>query len=113
MLANNYRSFQNPLPPKEVHFVELSVEPWEDNNRLKVFVKISEFSLPPNFNFFISDTNNSIISEVTLIENVDKEFVFTMHLRNYSGQKDLIISGEIFYQDEIGVVNRKSIKISI
>lgn len=113
MLENNYRSFQNPLPPNEVHFVELSVEPWEDNNRFKVFVKISEFSTPPNLNFYFSDTNNSIISEVTLIENVDKEFVFTMHLRNYSGQKDLLLTGEIFYQNEIGVVNRKSIKLSL
>lgn len=113
MLMNNYRSFQNPLPPKDVHFVDLSVEPWEDNLRLKVFVKISEFSDPPNLNFFISDMNDSKISEVTLIENVDKEFVFTMHLRNYSGQRDLLIIGEIFYPDEIGVVNRKTIKINL
>lgn len=113
MSFQNYKSFQNPLPPKEVHFQDLRVEPWEDKTRLKIFVNISEFLNPPNINFYIKDSKNSILSEVTLIENVDKEFVFTMHLRNYTIQKELTMYGEIFYADDIGVVNSKTIGFSI
>lgn len=113
MGIKNYKSFENPLPPEEVHFLDLKVEPWEDKNRLKVFVKISEFTTPPNLNFFITDENDSLISEVTLIENIDIEFVFTMHLRKNSNQQTLFLKGEIFYQEDIGIVNRKTISFTI
>lgn len=113
MKINNYKFFENPLPPEEVYFIELKVEPWEDNNRLKIFVSISEFSSPPNLNFFITDEKRTLLSEVTLIENIDKEFVFTMHLRHHSDQKELILNGEIFYPDDIGIVNRKTVPFTI
>jgi hypothetical protein len=113
MNINSFKFFKNPLPPEDVHFMEIKIEPWEDNNRLKVFVSISEFSSPPNLNFFIRDKNGSLLSEVTLIENIDKDFVFTMHLRNHSEQKELVLEGEIFYQDDLGVVNRKTVSFTI
>jgi hypothetical protein len=113
MFSSSINEFTNPLPPKEVHFLELKVEPWEDKSRLKIFVKISQFSIAPNLNFFIKDKENSLLSEVTLIENIETDFVFTMHLRNYSDQKDLCIFGEIFYGDEIGVVNSISTEFSL
>ena len=105
-------NFTNPLPPNEVHFIDLKVEPWEDKMRFKVFAQISEFEEPPNLNFYISNTNSEIISEVTLIENIDTDIVFTMHLRNSSQQNLLTLIGEIFYSDEIGKVDSKSISFN-
>ena len=112
MNFNHFKTFENPLPPSEVHFIELKVEPWDDKTRIKVFVKISEFSVPPNFNFFIKH-NETILSEVTLIENIDTEFVFTMHMRIPSDQNSFTLLGEIIYQDEIGTVDIKSLQFTI
>ena len=113
MFTSSMKDFDNPLPPKEVHFLDLNVEPWEDNARLKIFVKLSQFSTPPHLSFFIKDKNDLLLSEVTLIENIETDFVFTMHLRNYSDQKELFIFGEIFYDDEIGVVDKISSSFSV
>ena len=113
MHFNQFKSFENPLPPSEVHFVDLKVEPWEDKTRIKVLVKISEFSSPPNFNFSIKSNEGDFLSEVTLIENVDTEFVFTMHFRSPTTHNSFTLLGEIFYQDEIGTVDSKSLSFTI
>lgn len=113
MFSPEMKNFSNPLPPKEVHFIDLKIEPWEDKMRYKVFVQISEFAQPPNLNFYISNLNSEIISEVTLIENVETDIVFTMHLRNLSQQNQLKLLGEIFYSDEIGVVDSKTVSFNL
>jgi hypothetical protein len=111
MFSPEMKNFTNPLPPNEVHFIDLKIEPWEDKMRFKIFVNISEFLVPPNLNFYFTNTNDEVISEVTLIENVDTDIVFTMHLRNASQLNQLTLLGEIFYSDEIGKVDSKSIYI--
>ena len=113
MFSPELKNFTNPLPPNEVHFVNLKVEPWEDKMRFKVFAQISEFLEPPNLNFFITNKTSEIISEVTLIENVDTDIVFTMHLRNTSQQNYLTLLGEIFYSEEIGIVDSQTISFSV
>jgi len=113
MFSPEMKNFTNPLPPKEVHFIDLKIEPWEDKMRFKVFVQISEFLEPPNLNFIITDKNSEIVSEVTLIENVDTDIVFTMHLRNASQQNQLTLLGEIFYSEEIGKVDSQTINFSL
>lgn len=113
MFSPEMKNFNNPLPPNEVHFIDLKIEPWEDKMRLKVFAQISEFLEPPNMNFFITNKNSEIISEVTLIENVDTDIVFTMHLRNTCQQNQLTLLGEIFYSEEIGKVDSLTISFSL
>jgi hypothetical protein len=113
MFSPELKNFTNPLPPNEVHFIDLKIEPWEDKKRLKVFLKISEFTQPPNLNFYISNTNSEIISEVTMIENIDSEIVFTMHLRSSDQSDQLTLSAEIFYSDEIGKVDSKTISFNL
>lgn len=113
MFSPEMKNFTNPLPPSEVQILDLKIEPWEDKKRYKVFLKISEFTHPPNLNFYISTNNSEIISEVTMIENVDTDIVFTMHLRNHHQPDQLTLTGEIFYPDDIGKVDEKSISFNI
>jgi hypothetical protein len=113
MFSPEMKNFTNPLPQNEVHFIDLKIEPWEDKMRFKVFVQISEFLEPPNLNFYIYNENSELISEVTLIENVDTDIVFTMHLRNTSQQNQLKLLGEIFYSDEIGKVDTQTIRFTL
>ena len=113
MFSPEMKNFTNPLPPNEVRFIDLKIEPWEDKKRLKVFVQISEFTQPPNLNFYISNSSSEIISEVTMIENVDTEIVFTMHLRSSNLSNQLSLSAEIYYSDEIGKVDSKTISFNL
>ncbi len=107
MFSLKLKNFQNPLPPTEVKFIDLSTEPWEDNKRIKIFARITEFTTPPNLTFTIVDNGNHVLSEVTLIENIDTDIVFTMHLRNPKNQNKLQLRGHIFYPEEIGTVDQK------
>lgn len=113
MFSPDMKNFDNPLPPDQVRFLDLYVEPWEDKKRLKVFVKITQFTTPPNLSFQILDNQDVNLSEVTLIENVDTDIVFTMHLRSQNEQEDLTLKGEIFYSEEIGQVDKKEIAFTL
>ena len=113
MFSPDMKNFDNPLPPDQVRFLDLHVEPWEDKKRLKVFVKITQFTTPPNLCFQILDDQNVNLSEVTFIENIDTDIVFTMHLRSKNEQEDLTLKGEIFYSEEIGQVDKKEIAFTL
>ncbi len=109
MFTPEMKNFENPLPPEQVRFLDLKVEPWEDKKRIKIFVKITQFTTPANLSFQIFNEEKLNLSEVTLIENVDTDIVFTMHLRNHIDQQNLTLIGKIFYSDEIGEVDKKEI----
>ena len=100
---------KKPMPGLEVHFIELKTDTWEVPGCFKVFVRISEFLYPPSFNFYLKDKNGVIVSELTFVESSDSEFVFTMHIRRSDYSPPLELTGEIFYPDDPGVIETKSI----
>jgi len=113
MFSPELKNFTNPLPPNEVHFLDLKIEPWADRKRVKIFIKISEFSSPPNLNFSLKNKKGEIFSQVTMIENVDTDIVFTMHLRGNSEDANYILNGEIFYPGDYGIVDKEAIEFTI
>lgn len=98
--------------PEKVRFVDLKVEPWEDKTRLKILVQITPFNKNPDLEFQIESADGSKIAQVSIIENIESRFVFTMHLRNKSKQGPYLLIGTISYE-EIGIIDRKTYPFEI
>jgi hypothetical protein len=106
------KSQLDALPPSDVRFLDLQVEPWEDKTRLKILAQLTPFSKFPNLEFSIKCEDGSIIAQSSIIENIESKFVFTMHLRSRNKPGPYILIGIISYED-IGVVDQKTYKFEV
>lgn len=97
------------VPPEEVRFLELKVVPWEDTHRLKVHVRLTPFQKPPDLEFEIWDIEKKALASAFIVENIDFEFVITLHLRvKTASNQDLTLHASILYEDT-GVVHEKEV----
>lgn len=103
---------EGAVPPEEVRFIDLHVEPWEDNRRIRVHIRMTPFQKPPNLETRLFDAENREVASTTVIENIDFDLVFTLHIRPPDAPEPFTLSCQIEYQD-IGIVDRKSIQFSI
>jgi hypothetical protein len=107
---NKYNPLQPPtdgVKPQEVRFTEFRAEPWHEGNKIRVHAQITPFVKPPDLEVIISDLNGNELSTVNIIENIDFQLVFTMHIRNPSDIQKYNLVGKIIYED-LGVVNQTS-----
>ena len=72
---------EDGLPPAEVRVTSLSIEPWPDGRRIKVLVGLTPFLERPNLNATIQDAQGEEVSSAVIVETMDDQMVFTMHIR--------------------------------
>lgn len=108
----------NPLHPSEeakapgdVRFIDLFVEPWEDNRRIRVHMRLTPFLKPPNLEAVLIDASGNEVASVNIIENIDFDLVFTLHIRPATARGPFHLIGKILY-DELGTVDEKSTKFN-
>ena len=99
------------LPPLDMRFEELRVEPWPDGHRVRVHVTLKPFLKNPNLEFVILDFQGREISHSSIIENTDNRFVFTMHLRTNDLSGIFKLMGTIIYEEE-GNVDTQSVEFT-
>lgn len=105
---NPFQQDENALPPEEVRFLDLHVEPWpDDSRRVRVHVSLTPFQQPPNLELSIVDPQDREVSHVSIIENIDFKFVLTMHLRDREPQDEYRLEAILSYQDT-GIVTQES-----
>jgi len=97
----------NSLPPAEVRFSELRVEPWPDGRRVRVHLTLTPFQLKPNLEAVLTDAEGHSIASTTVIETADTRMVFTMHIRTPQTAGQYQLSASISYPD-LGVVDEQS-----
>lgn len=106
----------NPPPdgadPQNVRFNELRVEPWPDGDKIRVHAQIAPFLKPPDLEAAILNSTGDEISSVTIIENIDFNLVFTMHIRRPSVDGRYTLIGRILYED-LGVVDEATTEFVI
>ncbi len=78
---NPFNPDPEALPPQQVRFLDLHVEPWPDGRRVRVHVTLTPFQQNPNLEAVISDADGHEVARASIIENADDRFVFTMHIR--------------------------------
>ena len=99
------------LPPAEVRFSELRVEPWPDGRRLRVHVTLTPFKEKPNLEASIKNEAGLEVSYASIIETAENRFVFTMHIRSQTIAGIYTLTASLNYPD-LGTIDEKSISFS-
>jgi hypothetical protein len=69
------------LPPDEVRITGLQVEPLADGRRVRVLVSVTPFQERPNLDAVILDELGHEVSSTCIVETMDFDMAFTMHIR--------------------------------
>jgi hypothetical protein len=109
-MQNRFHRINPPedgVPPEQVRFLDVQVEPWPDGRRVRVLMMITPFLQPPNLEMVIIDEADEV-SRTSIVENIDFELVFTMHIRSHEVGGSYRLTATLFY-DEQGTVDERTV----
>jgi len=92
------------VPPEQVRFLNLQIEPWEDRQRVRVHARLTPFQKPPNLEFEIRAADDQVVASAYIVENIDFDLVITMHLRQIPLERRYFTLYARVEYDEIGLV---------
>ena len=109
---NPYQPPEDAVPPQEVRILELRGEPWpEDGRRVRIHLKTSPFLERPNIVVSIHDQNGKEVSSINIIESIEPQMTFTMHIRSEQVEGQYTLSASLVYP-EIGTVDQNSVTVT-
>jgi hypothetical protein len=88
---------ENAVPPEDVRFEEITVEPWPDTRRIRVRVGITPFTSPPNIRVEVIDPKGQAVTTAHIVETINHRMVFTLHLRTDPLEGNYTLSAEVYY----------------
>ena len=103
---------QDAAQPDQVRFTDLHVEPWGDNSKVRVHMRLTPFAKPPNLSAVLTDSLGNEVASVSIIENIDFDLVFTLHIRPPNAPGPFTLVGSIEYE-ETGTVDQKSVRFKL
>lgn len=109
---NPLHPIEGAVLPADVRFLDLHVEPWEDNRRIRVHIRLTPFQKPPNLETRLVDALDRVIASAAVIENIDFDLVFTLHIRPPDAPGPFQLTSQVEYED-LGMVDQKSIRFSL
>ncbi|MCU0475377.1 MAG: hypothetical protein MUC99_04570 [Anaerolineae bacterium] len=89
----------SPQPRSRVKIESVGVTPYPDRFRVFVEIKVSPFLERPNLLLTLHDDDDTLVSELNIIETMHNAMEFTMHIRNKpepAGAYALTV--ELFYE---------------
>lgn len=103
---------EDALPPLEVRFIELRVEPWPEGRRIRVHLTLTPFQQNPNIDVVLSDASGNDAGQAAIIETAEHRIVFTMHIRSAQLTGPFSLTANISYPEH-GVIATQSISFEI
>jgi hypothetical protein len=103
---------ENAVPPADVRFEELKVEPYPDARRIRVRVGITPFTSPPNIRIMINDPEAKSAATAHIVETINHRMVVTLHLRTDPVEGQYTLKAEIYYP-EIDPVDRRTAQFTL
>jgi len=88
-----------PVPPDEVRIRTLEAEPRPDGRRIDVRTALTPFQQRPNIEISIRDEDGREVSTLSVVEAIDAQMDFTMHLRGPQGSGHYTMAMRVFYAD--------------
>ncbi len=104
---NPLQATEGALPPEEVRFTELRIEPWPDGRRLRLHARLTPFQKPPDLEAVLSDSKGNPITSAYIVENIDFDLVITLHLRASTDEDTFMVQARVIYAD-LGIVDEQS-----
>ena len=87
-----------PLPPEEVRLRELRATPWQDGQRVKIYLEVDPFQKRPNAQVTITNTAGMEVARVSILETMTRKMEFNMHLREPQPGGEYTVETIIYYQ---------------
>lgn len=109
---NPIHPVEGALPPEQVRFIDLHVEPWGDNSRVRVHMKLTPFIKPPNLVAELLDSHGREVASALVVENIDFDLVFTLHIRPPDAPGPFSLTAKIEYEGP-GTVDERKIKFKL
>ncbi len=89
---------ETPVPPDEVRIRELTVRPYPDRRRVKVYVELTPFQKRPDADLQITAEDGSVLASVNVIETIDPKMEMTLHIPPNSPEGPLSLLVVVFYR---------------
>lgn len=98
-MSNFYRPSEGAVPPTEIRFIRLAAEPYPDGRRVRVNFALTPFLQPPNIVLSILDSAGEEVAHASIIEAIEDETSFTLHLRRPSPGSQYVLTVTAGYPD--------------
>jgi hypothetical protein len=76
-----FSSSEIPLPPEEIRFRSLTVEPYPDGRRVQISLEISPFQVRPNVDITVLGPEGEPTATAHIVEASEPKMTLTLHLR--------------------------------
>jgi len=96
-----------PVPPDQVRVRKVALKPLPDGRRLQVSIDLTPFTERPSLEVAIEDASGARLAETTIIETVDHQLAFTLHLRRQPDPGEYQLQVEVAYEDQEPVDRRE------
>jgi hypothetical protein len=98
-----------PVPPDEMRFKDVKVEPVLDNGpvRMRVYVETTAFQQRPYMEVILYNSLGVEIGSVNVIEPMQRKNVFTMHLRGEQQSGKFCLQARLYYPEKPDSDKRK------
>jgi len=87
-----------PLPPEEVRLRELRATPWQDGQRVKIYLEVDPFQKRPNAQVTITNASGMEVARASILETMTRKMEFNMHLREPQPGGEYTVETIIYYQ---------------
>lgn len=86
-----------PLPPAEVRLRLLQAEPYPDGRRVRVYLEIDPFQRRPSIELTLSDAQDSLLAETSIIELMNRKLELVMHVRGAAAPGLCALQAVLYY----------------
>jgi hypothetical protein len=108
-----------PLPRSEMHFADVQVQPYADGRRVKLTLKFPSFEERPSVDAWVTNAEGDVVASLSLIEAMEQEFDFTLHLRGPEPRGAHILHLVLYYlagydrPDEKQLIEQRAIPFTL
>ena len=94
-----------PLPPDQVSFRRVEVEPYQDAQRLLVRLSVTPFQERPTIDLEVLDEQGDRVAASSIVEATDVTMSLTLHLQRPSPKSHYTLIARLLYEEQ-GEVDR-------
>lgn len=88
-----------PLPPAEVRITELSVEPYDEGQKVRVYLEATPFQKRPWIEAALLDSHDDEVANVSVIEPLNWKIAFVLHVRRAQPQGSYRLVARLYYPE--------------
>ena len=95
-----------PLPPDQMSFRSVEVEPHSDGRRVKVSLQVAPFQVRPSIDLTVTNEQGLVVASSSIVEATETKMSVTLHLRDRSAELRHRLTALLVYPDRDPVDER-------